>query len=43
MNLTIDGIKKRYSSAIASRLEGCFTTLKFEGNDIRKIMKQEGS
>ena len=42
-NLTMDGIKKRYSSAIASRLEGCFTTLKFEGNDIRKIMKQEGS
>ena len=40
-NLSEDQIRKRYSPAIVSRLDGCFTTLTFTGNDIRKILKEE--
>jgi DNA replication protein DnaC len=39
-NLDIDEIRKRYSPAIASRLEGEYQKLSFYGRDIRLIKKE---
>ena len=39
-NLNIGEIRQRYSSQIASRMDGEFTLLPFVGTDIRKLKKQ---
>lgn len=38
-NLTADDVRRRYSTQIASRLDGDYTLLRFIGRDIRKIKK----
>ena len=40
-NLLPDELEKRYSAAIASRILGEFTQLRFIGSDIRKIRKKQ--
>ena len=39
-NLTLREMEKRYSAAICSRIEGYYTVLNFEGEDIRKKLKE---
>ena len=38
-NLTNDGIAERYGAAMASRLEGEYIRVEFQGQDIRKLRK----
>ena len=40
-NLSVDGIRERYSAQIASRLQGNYQTLAFLGEDIR-VLKNRG-
>ena len=39
-NLLPNELEKRYSAAIASRLNGEFTTLRFFGDDIRRLKRK---
>ncbi len=39
-NLNIDEVRKRYSTQIASRLQGEYTMLIFAGRDIRRLKKE---
>lgn len=39
-NLSLKEMEKRYNAAICSRIEGCYTILGFEGEDIRKKLKE---
>ncbi len=39
-NLSFRELEKRYSPALCSRIENCFQCLHFEGDDIRKILKE---
>lgn len=41
-NLSMEGIRNRYSGQVASRLEGEYQTLRFYGEDIRLQRKQRG-
>ena len=41
-NLLPEEFEKKYSAAIASRLRGEFTLLRFTGDDIRRLRKQHG-
>ena len=40
-NLSIEDVRRRYSSQIASRLEGEYRVLPFFGDDIRLLKKQK--
>ena len=40
-NLLPAELENRYSQAIASRILGAFTQLRFIGSDIRRIRKQQ--
>ena len=39
-NLLPDGIERRYSPQVASRIEGEYQLLAFVGEDVRKLRKQ---
>ena len=39
-NLSFHDLENRYTPALCSRIENCFQCLQFEGNDIRKILKE---
>ena len=39
-NLSSKELARRYTPAIVSRMEGCFLILEFEGEDIRKLLKE---
>lgn len=39
-NLSTRELEKRYTPAICSRIEGCYSVLSFEGDDIRKLLKE---
>ena len=41
-NLDMNGVKQRYSSQLASRLEGEYALLAFYGEDIRSVKKRRG-
>jgi len=40
-NLSVEDIRRRYSPAIASRLEGEYQTLRFRGSDVRLLRKRK--